>query len=320
MTAAKGDLAVVLGTGPLGLAVFEELESRGREVRMVNRSGRADVPADVPVVSADVTDHEAARRACEGAAVVYNCAKPPYDTWPRTLPPLMAGVVEGAASADAVLVHADNLYAYGPTDGPLTESLPDDADGPKGRARAAATERVLDAHESGRVRATVGRASDFFGPRVRESVVGNQVFERAQSGRPALLLGDPDQPHTYTYIADFARALVTLGADERALGEVWHVPSAETLTTREFVERVYEAADQSPRMRAAPGLAVRVLGLVNSRMRELREIFYMYDRPFVVDHSKFAGTFDVDVTPHDEAIRETLAWFREAADESAVES
>jgi nucleoside-diphosphate-sugar epimerase len=313
VTVVTADTSVVLGTGPLGLAVMRELRSRGRAVRMVNRRGTADVPGDVRTVAADLTDPEAAQRACADADVVYHCAKPPYDAWPELLPDLTAGVVSGVESADAVLVYADNLYAYGPVEGPLTESLPAAATGPKGRARAAAARRVLDAHESGRIRATIGRASDFYGPGVRESVVGERVFERALDGRTAFLLGDPEQPHTYTYIGDFARALVTLGEHDASQGEVWHVPSAETVTTKAFVERVYEAAGRTPKLRAAPRWAVRVLGLASSQLRELQEIFYMYDRPFVVDHSKFAETFDVEVTPHERAIRETLDWFREAA-------
>ena len=64
---------VVFGTGPLGRAVMRELRVRGELVRMVNRSGRAEVPPDVEVVAADATERAAARRACAGAAGVYHC-------------------------------------------------------------------------------------------------------------------------------------------------------------------------------------------------------------------------------------------------------
>ncbi|MFC9975697.1 hypothetical protein ACFVH6_32890 [Spirillospora sp. NPDC127200] len=50
---------------------------------------------------------------------------------------------------------ADNLYVYGPVDGPMTEDLPYSAAGPKGRARAEADELILDAHRSGRIRAAL---------------------------------------------------------------------------------------------------------------------------------------------------------------------
>jgi nucleoside-diphosphate-sugar epimerase len=143
--------------------------------------------------------------------VVYHCAATPYATWPGTLPPIMEGIIQGAAAAGARLVYGDNLYGYGPVDGPLTEGLPDRATGPNGRVRAQLAETLLAAHRAGTVQATIGRASDFFGPRVRVSAMGERVFPAVLSGRPAQVLPDPDTPHTYTFVGDVAAALLTLG-------------------------------------------------------------------------------------------------------------
>ena len=309
MTAAS---CVVFGAGPLGLAVTSALRGRGDVVRVATRSGHAPVPAGVEVVAADATDPAAARRACEGAAVVYHCAATPYATWPGTLPPIMEGIIQGAAAAGARLVYGDNLYGYGPVDGPLTEGLPDRATGPNGRVRAQLAETLLAAHRAGTVQATIGRASDFFGPRVRVSAMGERVFPAVLSGRPAQVLPDPDTPHTYTFVGDVAAALRTLGDHDAALGQVWHVPSAETLTTRRFVELVFEQAGQPPRLRVAPRLAFTALGLVNPTMRAVKERLYQTDQPWVVDHSKFERAFGAAPTPHPEAIKQTLSWYRTA--------
>src|SRR4029450_6984654 len=91
-----------------------------------------------------------------------------------------------------------------------------------------------------------------FGPYAHLSTVGDRVFVRAIEGKPAQVLGNPDLPHTVTYIEDFARALVTLGEREEALGEVWHVPNSEAVTMRRFVQMVFEAAGQAPRLRGGP--------------------------------------------------------------------
>lgn len=301
---------VVFGAGPLGLAVTSALRRRGDVVRVATRGGQAPVPEGVEVVAADATDPAAARRACEGAAVVYHCAATPYATWPGTLPPIMEGIIQGAAAAGARLVYGDNLYSYGQVDGPLTEDLPDRATGPNGRVRAQLAETLLAAHRAGTVRATIGRASDFFGPRVRVSAMGERVFPAVLSGRPAQVLPDPDTPHTYTFVDDVAAALITLGDHDTALGQVWHVPSAETLTTRRFVELVFEQAGQPPRLRVAPRLAFSALGLVNPTMRAVKERLYQTERPWVVDHGKFERAFGAAPTPHAEAIRQTLSWYR----------
>jgi len=140
----------------------------------------------------------------------------------------LRAIIEGAASSGAKLVVGDNLYAYGPVQGRLTEDLPQRAQGPNGRVRAEIAEALLAAHEAGPVRAAIGRGSDFFGPHAHLSTVGDRVVARAIAGEAARVLGNPDVPHTVTYIEDFARALVTLGGREEALGHVWHVPSPET--------------------------------------------------------------------------------------------
>jgi nucleoside-diphosphate-sugar epimerase len=169
---------------------------------------------------------------------------------------------------------------------------------------------LLDAHASGRARVAIGRAPDFYGPWAREAALGERVFCPALRGGVAQVLGDIDQPHTHIYIDDFARALITLGERDEALGQVWHVPAAPTRTTRELADMAFAAAGTKPRYRAANRLIVTVFGLFSPTLREIRETLYQFERPFVVDHSKFERAFGARTTPHADAIRHTVEWFR----------
>jgi nucleoside-diphosphate-sugar epimerase len=306
------ELHVIFGTGAMGMAVMDELMQRGRRrVRMVNRSGHASVPDGVEVLGDDATDEAFARGASQGASVVYFALNPPYDKWPELFPPLQAGVLEGAARAGAKLVAMENLYMYGPTEGrPLTEDLPYAPNTRKGAVRAKMSEELMEAHRSGKVRVAIGRASDAFGPRVLVSAAGEQVFGRAVEGKSAQLAGDPDQPHTYTYVPDIGSGLATLGEREEALGQVWHLPSPETLTTRRFVEIIFEEVGKPARVQAAPKIVLRAMGLFNPGMREMIEMLYEFEEPFVVDHSKFEQAFGEQATPLKEAIGETVRWYR----------
>jgi nucleoside-diphosphate-sugar epimerase len=304
---------VILGAGPLGLAVARHLVERGDRVRAAVRGRRADLPQGVEVVGADLTIEADARRACEGAEVVYQCANPPYAKWPDLHPPLMDAAIEGAAAAGARLVFGDNLYAYGPVDGPLTEDLPYQASDPNGRVRAQIAETLMQAHGAGRIRATIGRGSDFFGPHAHLSTVGDRIFARAIAGKAAQVLGDPDLPHTVTYIEDFGRALITLGERDEALGEVWHVPNAETVTMRRFVQMVFESASHPSRLRAAPRWAIAVAALFNPTMRAVKEQLYQSERPWVVDSTKFERVFSWTATPLRDAVAATVAWFSDHA-------
>jgi nucleoside-diphosphate-sugar epimerase len=225
----------------------------------------------------------------------------------------MESIIQGAVVAEARLVFGDNLYAYGPVDGPLTEDLPHRATGPNGRTRARIADTLLRAHEAGRIRAAIGRGSDFFGPHAHLSTVGDRVFARAIEGKPAQLLGDPDVPHTVTYIEDFARALVTLGEREEALGQVWHVPNAETVTMRRFVQMVFEAAGHPPRLRAAPRWGIALGALFSPTLRAVKEQLYQSERPWVVDSTKFERAFGRGATPLPDSVAATVAWFQDQA-------
>jgi nucleoside-diphosphate-sugar epimerase len=307
------ELHVIFGTGAVGMSVMDELMQRGRRrVRMVNRSGRASVPDGVEVVGGDATDEAFAREASEGASVVYFALNPPYDKWSELFPPLQAGVLEGAARAGAKLVAMENLYMYGPTDGrPLTEDLSHAPNTRKGAVRAMMSKELMEAHKSGKVRVAIGRASDFFGPRVLVSAAGEQVFGRAVEGKSAQVAGDPDQPHTYTYVPDIGRGLVILGEREKALGQAWHLPSPETLTTRQFVEMIFEEAGKPARIQAAPKIVLRAMGLFNPGIRETIEMLYEFEEPFVVDHSKFEEAFGEQAMPLRESIQRSVRWYRE---------
>jgi nucleoside-diphosphate-sugar epimerase len=181
------ELHVIFGTGPVGMAVMNELISKGKCVRMVNRRGKANAPVGVEVIPGNAADPNSTRGICKGAAVVYNCTNPPYTQWPELFPALQAGVLEGAASAGAKLVVMENLYMYGPTSGKiLTEDLPFNPTPRKGATRARMAQDLIAAHQSGKVRVTTGRAADFFGPGVMASAAGDRLFYAVLEGKAAL--------------------------------------------------------------------------------------------------------------------------------------
>ena len=301
---------VVVGTGPLGLAVSRELRHKGEPFRLVSRGGHSKGSAGTEIVVADVSDAADARRAFEGASVVYQCAVPRYSQWPALMPRLMRGVIEGASSVGARLVYSDNFYAYGRVSGPLTENLPYKPVGRNTRTRAEVAEAVMKANTDGRERATIGRGSDFFGPHALNSSVGERVFGRLLQGKRAQVLGNPNVPHTVTFLDDFARALITLGSRDESLGEVWHVPNAETVPIRRFVELIAEQSGGPPKVQPTTAWMLAIIGLFNPDVRAVREVLYQREEPWVVDDSKFQRTFGADPTPHADAIKATLDWFR----------
>jgi nucleoside-diphosphate-sugar epimerase len=308
------DLQVVLGaTGGVGQAIVQALAAQGAQVRAVNRSGRALVPASVEVIGADLTSRESTRAACQGATVVYHCAGVPYDQWARYLPVMLDNVIAAVSATEATLVYSDNTYMYAPTSQPLTEDSRQAPVTGKGKLRKHLAETILAAHAQGQIRATIGRAPDFYGPGVRTSAVGEQFFNAVVTGKRVPWLGKLDVPHALLFVEDFARGLIALGTHEQALGQVWHIPTAQALTGRQYIALASEAAGVQARALAVPGLLLRVLGLTNGVLRESVEMLYEFNEPYLIDGSKYTRAFDGLPTSHQEAMRRTVAWYRESA-------
>jgi nucleoside-diphosphate-sugar epimerase len=303
---------VVFGTGATGLATMDALLRRGETVRMVNRSGSARVPDGVEVAGGNAADPAFTTAVSRGARVVYQTLNPPYQKWTEQFPALQAGVLAAAKAHGARMVSLENVYMYGrPAGHPLTEDRADAAHTRKGKLRARMSRDLMAAGAE----VAVGRASDYFGPRGgAQSNLGDRMFPAVLAGKTAWVLGDPDQPHTYTYIPDIGEGLAVLGEHPAAPGRIWHLPNdPHTRTTRELAALIHQAAGRSRlRVRQLPPVVLRLAGLTDPVVREIREMAYLFEEPFVVDSSRIAAELGVHATPAEQAIAATLAWYRES--------
>jgi nucleoside-diphosphate-sugar epimerase len=303
------EIHVVFGSGPLGKWTARALAAMGKQVRMINRSGQADrLPDGVEVMAADAMEVRNDIAVTQGATTVYQCAQPAYHEWPEKFPPLQRAILEAAAANGARLVVGDNLYMYGHFNGLLREDSPIAPDTRKGRVRALMAQEVMEAHAAGKVSAAIGRASDFFGP--DDFALTGYAILPAVAGKTVNLMGRDDQPHTFTYLADFGRLLATLGTRDEAPGDVWFAPSNPPLTQAEFVALLEAELGRPVKARVGGPLMMRFLGLFNKEIQESVEMLYGWMHPYVVDTGKAQEAFGLSPTPLPEAMRETVAWAR----------
>jgi nucleoside-diphosphate-sugar epimerase len=308
-------IVAVLGSGAVGRETAKILAARGDVARLVQRHAPAGLPEGAQFAAADALDRDSLRGACRGASALICCIGFRYDSrvWEASWPRAMANMLDVCAEQGARFVFADNLYMYGPQNQPLTEDLPLTNYGRKPRLRAAITRQWIVAHRGGRVEAVAVRASDFYGPEVGTSVLSEYGVKRLVAGKPALVPYSPEHPHDFTYVPDFARALVALlDAPSDAYGQAWHSPNAPTKTLRQLLARSAELIGVAPRMTVLPRAVVALLGLFDRTIYELAEMRFQSDRPYLVDSSKFAGRFALAPTPFDEGMRATIAACRGA--------
>ncbi len=295
---------VVLGAGPVGRSVVDRLIDRGIEPIVVTRSGTT--VAGATARRADITDAAQLAAAVADAGVVYQSAQPEYHRWQQEFRALQQAVIDAVAHSGSLLVVVENLYGYGPVEARMVESLPLRASTKKGAVRARMYLDLVEAHQNGRIRMVVARASDFFGPDVDGSAFGGRFVSQVRAGKKVDILGDPDALHTVTFVPDLAEAMVRLGEAPDTWGRAWHVPNAPAVSQRQLVDTAARAAGTRPTARSVARWQLKAIGMFSAPMREMVEMAYEFEHDFVVDHRDYTARFGDHATPLVDAFAETF--------------
>jgi nucleoside-diphosphate-sugar epimerase len=304
----NSELHVVVGAGQVGSLLALRLLARGHRVRVVRRGTPLAALPGVEWARGDISDATFAEQAFRGARAVYHCANPAGFRWDG-LPTLARVVRQSAGRAGARLVVLDNLFMYGRAEGGiLREDQPHAPCSRKGEIRARLARELFQAHQRGDVRAAAGHAGDFFGPTASDqsALFGTRFLASLRAGRRCLTLGDPDQPHAYSYLPDVAEGLAVLGGDDAALGRAWHLPTAWNGSTRELMERFSLVLGRKLRLLRMPTWALRLAGIFSHTLGEAAEMTYQWEAPYRLDDTAFRRLFAVSPTPIDRAVQDTL--------------
>ena len=299
----------ILGSGgSVADALVPLLLAKDLPVRLVGRH-----PASVPgaeIRAADLTHQQQTIDAVAGSSVVYLLAGLKYDhkLWAGAWPRILDNAIEACKQARARLVFFDNVYMYGRVRGPMTEQTPYNPCSKKGEIRAAIASTVEREWKSGSLTAMIARSADFYGPGAKNGIPNAMVFGPMKHGKTPMCLVSDALPHSYTYVPDAALALLTLAESESAWNQTWHLPTApQPLTGREFITAAAEAMGRPGKYRILSRPMVKMVGWFDPIVREVYEMLYQNDSPYLFDSSKYAHAFGFAGTPYAQGIQATAA-------------
>ena len=299
------ELHVVTGAGPVGAAVAEQLAAQGHSVRVLTRSGSGP---EHPMIERRAVDIESddLRPHLSGATAVYHCTHVAYDNtvWRDKLVAMDNRVLDAAAGT--IVAFPESLYAYGRVDGPIREDSPRDATFRKLGVR---TELLAarDAHATPTVSVA---ASDFYGPRVLTSHMGERVIAPVLAGKPIRVIASADLPHSFTYVPDLAAAMITAAASRSLWNTVLHAPTAPAVSQRAMIEMFSAAAGlTTPKVGVIPTWVMRALSLVPGPMKELGDTLYQFRYPYVLDSSRSEAILGQQPTSLVDGTAATMAWW-----------
>lgn len=298
------------GSGGMGQYVVRELYRKGYRVRVVARSEEKikkrlhDV--DVEVLTGDAMDTQLTRRACEDSSLVFHSIGFPYPEWEEKQFPVMKSLLQGASGEGRTFVLVHPVYAYGiPHTNPVSENHPTQPETKKGKIRLKMEQMLQEAHDRGDVQGVIVRFPDFYGPHAPNNYL-DYVFSAALTKKKVPWIGPLDTKREYIYIPDGAKALVQLVLSGQAGGEAWNIGGQEFSGT-EILEVIGKVLDKDLSGTLIPRWMLRMMGWFDQNMKEMVELFYLYENRFVLDCTKYEKRFgSIPVTPLDKGIQETL--------------
>lgn len=300
-------MQVILGAGgAIGNDLAKNLKIYTDRVRLFGRNPEK-VNIDDDLVKGDLLNAIDVTKAVAGCNVAYLVAGIQYkaDVWELQWPVIMNNTINACKKAGARLVFFDNMYMYHPQKiGNMTEDTEIAPLSRKGKVRALIAGMVSNEFRKGELEALIARAADFYGPDIRNSLFSEVIVNNLRKGKKANWFVSVNKLHNFTFTPDAAKATALLGNTAEAFNQVWHLPSSEAYTGKQWIDMVANELNIKPGIQVASKTILRIMGLFNPIMKEFVEMAYQYDRDYFFDSTKFQKTFHIEATSALEAVRQ----------------
>ncbi len=306
-------IALFGAAGAIGQSIAAALRVKGQPYRVVGRSEaslRKAFGADplAEIVTWNPDSPASVQAAAAGIETLIYLVGVNY--WQFELhPELMQKTLDGAVAAGVRnILLIGTVYPYGRAQSPtVREDHPRAPHTFKGQMRKAQEDLLMQAHADGRIRATVLRLPDFYGPGVEASLLHGAATAAVRGGT-ADMIGPLERPHEFVFVPDVGPVVAKLIDTPAAFGKFWHCAGAGVTSQRELVAEMERQSGAKLKRRVVGKTMLRLIGLFNPMMRELAEMHYLQTDPLIMDDTALQSLIGpIRKTPYAEGIRQTLA-------------
>ncbi|CDR62598.1 NAD-dependent epimerase/dehydratase family protein [Staphylococcus schweitzeri] len=304
-------MQTILGSnGQIGQEIAKEIYSKyTKNIRLVSRKPQKIHDTD-ELIPADLLKYEDTYKAIEGSEIVYFAVGLPPDSemWEKRFSIIMENVIKACQETNSKLAFFDNTYMYEKNDNVQVESSPFKAKGRKSKVRAEMANMLLSAMEDKTIDAVIGRAPEFYGPDLTQSITNSMIFNRVKEDKRAIVPLSDSVLRTLIWTPDASRALALLGNTPDAYGETWHLPTDSSITYRNLINKVENITNKKVNYTVLPMWMFKVGSLFNKQVKELVELLPRYKYDNIFKSQKFKKQFpDFKTTTFDEGINQVLS-------------
>ncbi|MEO7522306.1 MAG: NAD-dependent epimerase/dehydratase family protein [Gemmatimonas sp.] len=301
-------ILVIGGTQLIGRALVHQLLARGDDVVLMHRGSTTPFDARVQSIRCDRNDVQAVQAALSGQRfdVVYDNV---YDWQRGTAPEQVLAAARATANGLSRYVFTSSVAVY-PAGGVYGEDsalVPDDHPDVYG-AQKASTERALFAlHKDEGVPVSTLRPAFIYGP---HNAFDREAFflDRIRDGRPVIIPDDGQATMQWVSANDVARAAILAATNDVAVGHAFNLGNYPPITQLDFVHLLARAAGRDVQTLHVPRARIQEHG--GSLMAPPNYFGVYLDIPAItVDTARVTEMLGLDLTPLEDGLRETYAWY-----------
>ncbi|HTD17626.1 MAG TPA: NAD-dependent epimerase/dehydratase family protein [Chthoniobacterales bacterium] len=306
----KPSIALFGGSGTLGQALAPLFGTQpfrvvGRSFTQLRSAFTTYPAADFAVW--DPQKPETIRVALEGIRTLVYLVGVPYTDFrlhPVLFEQVLTAAIEQGVERCALV---GTVYPFGLAQTSLVrEDHPRSPQTFKGQMRKQQEDILLAADAAGRIRGTILRLPDFYGPNVDRSYLSS-LFQAAAQQKTAQLIGPLTTPHDYVYIPDAARILFRLIEEDGAYGHTWNLAGSGKITLAEVVKLVESITGKPVRKFVAGKRMLQLVGLFDPLLKEVAEMHYLFTQPLFLDDSALTNLLGpLNKTSYQEGVRASL--------------
>jgi nucleoside-diphosphate-sugar epimerase len=321
-------------TGFIGGHLAEACAARGLPVRTLARPGSDTALLErlgAAIVRGDLNDPQAVRQAVEGADVVVHCAAKVGDWGPveefRTVNVdglrNLLEACRGRPLARFVYLSTLGVYAarhhYGTDE---SEPLPESHIDGYTQSKVEAERLVLQYHREHGLPVVVLRPGFVYG--TRDRTVMPKLLENLRR-RVVRYLGSSKRALNTIYVGNLVDAIFLAVEKPQAVGQIYNLTDGEYVSKKRFIEAVADGVGLRHPLPVRPPLVVARLlawwwegrarrrgATKPPRLTQARIKFLGLNLDFSIDKARRELGYQPRV-PFDQAIRETMAWYRQKA-------
>ncbi len=259
----------------------------------------------------DVTDLEKLKEVAKDKQFIFHGINYPYNLWEGNMKKATENVIEAALQNKATIIFPGNIYEFGNVK-EITEDKVANPQTKKGKIRLELFDMLKQAADEGKCKVIFVRLPDFFGPNVTNGLI-KPVFANAAKKKPVNWLVTADVPHQFVFTPDAGRVMYLLSKkkDLPAFAN-YNFGGYEVASVKELAKMISSITGGPDKVNVIPKWMIGILALFNPVVKEIKENFYMFENNVRLNDEKLKKDLpEFRPTPIEEALRETVEWFRE---------